>query len=153
MPADPKYIDAWGSLLRIQSVVVAAIEQELKLHGEISLTWYDVLLVLDKAPEKRLRMSEVANRIVLSRSAVTRSVDRLEDEGYLRRERCGHDERGAYAVLTPKGARALSKARPVYWAGITKHFAGSLTETEISTLDRILTKVLDAFEGKEVARR
>ena len=83
--------------------------------------------------------------IFLSRSALTRSVDRLEDEGYLKRERCGHDERGAYAVLTPKGARALAKARPVYWTGIKKHFASSLTDSEISALDRILTKILDSF--------
>jgi DNA-binding MarR family transcriptional regulator len=147
MPDDPKYIDAWGSLLRLEAVVVAAIEPELKVHGEISLTWYDVLLVLDNAPEKRVRMSEIADRIVLSRSALSRSVDRLEDEGYLKRERCGHDERGAYAVLTPKGARALTKARPVYWAGIKKHFAGSLSAAEIATLDRILTKILESFEA------
>ncbi len=152
MADDPDYIDAWGSLLRIEAVVVAAIEQELKQHGEISLTWYDVLLVLDKAPEKRGRMSEIADRIVLSRSALTRSIDRLEAEGYLKRERCGHDERGAYATMTKKGVRALAKARPVYWAGIKKHFASSLTHAEISELERILQKVLTAFATRSDSR-
>ena len=70
MDADPKYIDAWGYILRLQSLVVARIEEDLKRKGEISLTWYDVLLALDNAPGKRLRMSEIAERIVLSRSAL-----------------------------------------------------------------------------------
>ena len=60
MDADPKYIDAWGYILRLQSLVVARIEEDLKRKGEISLTWYDVLLALDNAPGKRLRMSELA---------------------------------------------------------------------------------------------
>ena len=77
----------------------------------------------------------------MSRSALTRSVDKLEAEGYLRRERCSHDERGAYGVLTRKGQRALAEARPVYWAGIKKYFAGNLTEADISNLERILEKI------------
>jgi len=153
MRGDPKYIDAWGYLLRLQSQVVARIEEDLKQQGEISLTWYDVLLALDNAPEKRLRMSEVADRIVLSRSALTRSVDKLEAEGYLRRERCRHDERGAYAVLTKKGERALTRARPVYWAGIKKYFAGNLTDTDISNLESILEKIVIHFQDISAKRR
>ena len=138
---DPKYVETWGCLLRLQSQVVARIEEDLKKQGEISLTWYDVLLALENAPGNRLRMSEIADQIVLSRSALTRSVDKLEAEGYLRRERCSHDERGAYGVLTKKGQRALAEARPVYWAGIKKYFAGNLTEADISNLERILEKI------------
>jgi DNA-binding MarR family transcriptional regulator len=142
---DPKYVDAWGCLLRLQSQVAARIEEDMREQGETSLTWYDVLLALENAPENRLRMGEIANRIVLSRSALTRSVDKLEAEGYLRRERCGHDERGAYAVLTKKGQRALAEARPVYWAGIKKYFAGNLTHADISNLEGILEKILAHF--------
>ncbi len=147
MKEDPKYIDAWGYLLRLQAEVVSRIEADLKEQGEISLTWYDVLLTLDNSPEKRLRMSEIADRIVLSRSALTRSVDRLEKEGFLKREQCGHDARGAYAVLTKKGQTALSKARPVYWAGIKKYFADSLPDADISSLDRIFEKILTRFRS------
>ena len=143
---DPKYVDVWGCLLRLQSQVVARIEEDLKEEGEISLTWYDVLLALENAPENRLRMGEIADRIVLSRSALTRSVDKLEAEGYLRRERCSHDERGAYAVLTKNGQRALAEARPVYWAGIKKYFAGNLTDADISSLESILEKILAHFQ-------
>jgi DNA-binding MarR family transcriptional regulator len=155
---DPKFIDAWGYLLRLQSQVVARIEEDLKRRGEISLTWYDVLLTLEKASENRLRMSEIADRIVLSRSALTRSVDKLAAGGYLRREPCRHDERGAYAVLTKKGARALARARPVYWAGIEKYFAGGLTTADISNLERLLEKIATHFQltssqGRPVAKR
>jgi DNA-binding MarR family transcriptional regulator len=143
---DPKYVDVWGCLLRLQSQVVARIEEDLKEEGEISLTWYDVLLALENALENRLRMGEIADRIVLSRSALTRSVDKLEAEGYLRRERCDHDERGAYAVLTKNGQRALAEARPVYWAGIKKYFAGNLTDADISNLESILEKILAHFQ-------
>jgi DNA-binding MarR family transcriptional regulator len=145
---DPKYVDAWGCLLRLQSQVVARIEEDLREQGEISLTWYDVLLALENAPENRLRMREIADRIVLSRSALTRSVDKLEAEGYLRRERCSHDERGAYAVLRMKGQRALAEARPVYWAGIKKYFAGNLTVADISNLERIFEKILTHFRDE-----
>lgn len=150
---DPKYVDAWGCLLRLQSRVVARIEEDLKEEGEISLTWYDVLLSLENAPENRLRMSEIADRIVLSRSALTRSVDKLEAEGYLRRERCSHDERGAYAVLTKKGQGALAEARPVYWAGIKKYFASKLTDADISNLERILEKIRPRFQEETAKTR
>ena len=138
MRKDPKYVEAWGHLLRLQARVVARIEEDLRKSGKIPLTWYDVLLALDNTTEKRLRMSEIADRIVLSRSALTRSVGKLEAEGYLKRERCSHDERGAYAVLTRKGRRALTEARPVYWAGIKKYFAANMTAAGISDLKGLL---------------
>ena len=68
-------------------------------------------------------------------------MDKLEAEGYLRRERCSHDERGAYAVLTKEGQRALAEARPVYWAGIKTYFASKLTDADILNLERILGKI------------
>jgi DNA-binding MarR family transcriptional regulator len=151
MQEDPKYVDAWGYVLRLQSQVVARIEEDLKRQGEISLTWYDVLLTLDNSPGKRLRMSEIAERIVLSRSALTRSVDKLEAEGYLKRERCRDDERGAYAVLAKKGERALARARPVYWAGIKRYFADSLTDSDITSLERILEKIVTHFHVLSVS--
>jgi DNA-binding MarR family transcriptional regulator len=148
---DPEYVEAWGHLLRLQARVVARIEADLRKSDKIALTWYDVLLTLDNTTEKRLRMSEIAERIVLSRSALTRSVDRLEAEGFLKRERCSQDERGAYAVLTKKGRRALTEARRVYWAGIRKHFASNMTAAEISDLRSILEGAVTRF--RDTARK
>jgi len=140
--SDPLYVDAWGRLLRLHAEVVARIEADLHQHGLIPLTWYDVLLALENAPRHRLRLSEVAEKIVLSRSALTRSAARLIEEGYLRREPCAEDERGAYAILTKKGKEALARARPVYWAAIRKYFAAALSDDETRTLEGILGRIV-----------
>ena len=145
MNDDPPYIDAWGYLLRVHAEVIARVEAALAEQNEISLTWYDVLLSLENAPAKRLRMSELAKAIVLSRSALTRSVDKLEQQGYLRRERCEQDDRGAYATLTKRGERAIVRARPIYWAAVKKFFGSPLNASEIATLIGVLRKVREGL--------
>ncbi len=132
---DELYLDAWGSLLRVHAEVVGRIERDLTAAGGVSLTWFDVLLVLSDAKDGRLRMSDLAAEIVLSKSALTRSVDRMEEEGYLKREKSPDDERVLFAVLLPKGAAALAKARPIYRAAIRAHFAELLTERELKVID------------------
>lgn len=145
MNSDQLYLDAWGSLLRVHAEVVARVERDLKETDDISLTWFDVLLVLSDAPDKRLRMGDLAAGIVLSKSALTRSVDRLETEGYLKREKCPDDDRVFYAVLLPKGAAALAKARVIYREGIRRYFADGLTKRELNDLDGSLSKVAARF--------
>jgi DNA-binding MarR family transcriptional regulator len=153
MHDEPAYIDAWGYLLRIHAELTARIEADLEAEGRISLTWYDVLLVLDNAPEKRLRLNEIAEKIVLSRSALSRSSARLVQEGYIKKETCAEDERGAYAVLTKKGQQALAQARPVYWAGIRKYFAAGLTDAEVhqlvSTFEKVMKQVQQQTRGSD----
>lgn len=138
---DELYLDAWGSLLRVHAEVVGRIERDLAAAGGVSLTWFDVLLVLSDAPGNRLRMSDLAAEIVLSKSALTRSVDRLEAEGYLKREKSPDDERVLLAILLPKGAAALAKARPIYRAGIRGYFAEGLTQRELQVIDTALSKI------------
>jgi DNA-binding MarR family transcriptional regulator len=103
----------------------------------VPLSWYDVLFALYEAPDRRLRMSGLASAIVLSRSGLTRLVDRLEAEGLLARERLASDRRGAFAVLTEKGVEAMRRAWPVYARGIQEHFARFLNDEEA----RIVTKI------------
>src|ERR671921_132950 len=91
---------AWSALLLTQARLMREMERELAASGVILPELYDVLLALDRAPDHRLRLSELADHIVLSRSGLTRLVDRLEKHGLLRREQCPEDRRGAYAVLT-----------------------------------------------------
>ncbi|MDB6034275.1 MAG: transcriptional regulator, MarR family [Verrucomicrobiales bacterium] len=146
MQDEPVSVDAWGYLLRIHAELTSRIEADLEAQGHISLTWYDVLLVLDNAPEKQLRMNEIAEKIVLSRSALSRSAAKLVEEGYIKKETCPEDERGAFAVLTKKGQQALAQARPVYWAGIQKYFAAGLTEGEINQLVSTFEKVMKRFQ-------
>lgn len=119
------------------AALVNQIERALLEAGVVPLSWYDVLFALYEAPERRLRMSELASAIVLSRSGLTRLVDRLEAEGLLARERLASDRRGAFAVLTEKGVEAMRRAWPVYARGIQEHFARFLNDEEA----RIVTKI------------
>src|SRR5436190_4793296 len=95
--------EAWARLLAVQATLVERIEAVLSSAGLPSLTWYDVLWELEKADGHRLRMHELARGVVLSRSNVTRLIDRLENAKLIAREHCDDDRRGAFAVLTAKG--------------------------------------------------
>jgi DNA-binding MarR family transcriptional regulator len=120
------------------------MERELAEGGVLPLGHYDVLLALAEAPERRLRMHELAWDVVLSRSGLTRMVDRLEGAGLLRRERCDDDRRGCYAALTEDGMEALRRAWPVYARGIAEHFGRHLDDGEARVLDESLGRVLAA---------
>src|SRR5215210_5357769 len=107
-------LGAWRGFLRVHAALVRALDAELDgLHG-LPLTSYDVLIHLKAAPGKRLRMAELADSVLLSRSGVTRLVDRLEREGLLARDSCSSDGRGCFAVLTEAGERVLARARPTH---------------------------------------
>lgn len=127
-------ITAWRGLINIQSRVVAQIERDLVAASCIPLGWYDVLLPLSRATGQKLRLHELAEHAVLSRSGLTRLVDRLESEGLLRRESCPDDRRGYHAVLTATGEEALRRAWPVYKAGIEQYFARHLSTAQINML-------------------
>jgi len=128
---------AWRNFLTAHAALINQIERELAEAGVVPLSWYDVLFALYEAPDQRLRMNELASAIVLSRSGLTRLVDRLEAEGLLTRERSVSDRRGAFAVLTEKGVAAMRKAWPVYAKGIDEHYARFLSDEEA----RIMTEV------------
>ncbi len=132
---------AWRSLLTAHAIVVEKIERGLLEAGLPPLGWYDVLLELHAAPGCRLRMHELARAVVLSRSGLTRLVDRLEGAGLLRREPCPDDRRGAYAVLTLEGEATLRRTWPVYARGIAAHFARHLSDDEARTLAEALGRV------------
>ena len=135
-------LQAWRSFLTAHAALINRIEHELEEAELVPLAWYDVLLALYEAPNQRLRMNELADAIVLSRSGLTRLVDRLEAEGLLSRERCGTDRRGAYAVLTDKGLAALRRTWPVYEKGIVEHFARYISDEEARTITGVFQRVL-----------
>jgi DNA-binding MarR family transcriptional regulator len=141
-------LTAWRSFLTAHATLIDRIEHELVEANVLPLSWYDVLLALYEAPDHRLRMHELASAIVLSRSGLTRLVDRLEAEGLLYRERSGTDRRGAYAVLTDAGLAALRQTWPVYARGIAEHFACYLSDEEVRTLTEVFQRVLAAAREK-----
>ena len=147
---DETRLAAWRALLNAHAAAVGAIERDLAAAGRLPLTWYDVLVALSEAPEERLRLHELAERVVLSRSGLTRLVDRLEGVELLRREACPTDRRGAYAVLTPDGKAALRRTWPDYARGIVEHFARHLDQDEAAAVAAALERVRT---GQEAASR
>ena len=105
-------LGAWRGLLRVHAALVRELDAELEAAHDLPLSSYDVLIYLQSAPGKRLRMAELADSVLLSRSGVTRLVDRLEREGLIVRDTCESDGRGCFAVLTDEGEELLARARP-----------------------------------------
>jgi len=138
----------WALFLTTHAVVVEAIERRFAQAELPPLAWYDVLWTLEQAPEQRLRMSELAERVVLSRSNLTRLVDRLEHAGLVQRERSVEDGRGAYAVLVPQGHALRRRMWPVYQAGIRQLFESRLSAAEADSMGAVLRRVLDAARAQ-----
>jgi DNA-binding MarR family transcriptional regulator len=136
----------WAALLRVHAAVLPKLEQALAAQ-QMPLAWYDVLLELNAAPDRRLRMSELGARVVLSRERVSRVVDELERAGLVRRERNPDDRRSLFAVLTPEGRARLRAAAPVYLEGIERHYTGHLEDEEIRVISAALGRVLQAEEA------
>jgi DNA-binding MarR family transcriptional regulator len=117
---------AWRTFLAAHARVTGDIEAALKEEGLPPLGWYDVLWPLYRAPDRRLRMKELAEEVVLSRTGLVRLVDRIERAGLLRREPVPGDGRGAYAVITEDGAEMLRRMWPTYARGIREAFLQQL---------------------------
>lgn len=135
--------EAWGALLHVHAALVPRLDRELQRAVGLPLTWYDVLLELHDAPDRRLRMSDLGERVVLSRTRVSRLVEEMASVGLVRRDTNPDDRRSAYAVLTAEGLRRFRRAAPVYVRGIGRHFGGRLTMAELRTARDILDRVLD----------
>lgn len=139
---DENRLAAWRMFLTAHGAVVRALEQELADETGLPLGWYEVLLHLRRAPDRRLRMHELADRILLTPSGLTRVVDRMADAGLVRREQCASDRRVYYATLTERGRKRLRATTPVHLRGIDEHFACHLTDREAEVLQKALGKVL-----------
>ncbi len=137
-------IVAWRTFLTAHAAVIDRIERDLAEEGLMPLSWYDVLLALYEAPERKLRMHELASAILVTRGGLTRLVARIEEAALLRREPDPADGRGLYAVLTEEGLEALRRTWPTYARGIAEHFGKHLNDEEVEVLDRALRRVLSA---------
>jgi DNA-binding MarR family transcriptional regulator len=147
MSSDPRRdprIGAWSAFLRAHAQVVRRLERELAEEQGMALTDYDVLVQLAGADQRRLRMSELADRLLLSRSGVTRLVDRLVADGLVERVTCDDDRRGQWASLTDAGQRRLRGAAPTHLRGIAEHFLDRLTADELASLERMLGPIAEA---------
>jgi DNA-binding MarR family transcriptional regulator len=132
---------AWQALLHAHHDVIRKLDDELREEHGLSLGDYDVLLRLARAPDRRLRMTELAERVMLSPSGLTRMVDRLVEEGLVQRERFEGDARVMMARLTESGRRTLRQAARTHLRGIREHFTGRLSRAQLRSLASALETI------------
>jgi DNA-binding MarR family transcriptional regulator len=139
---DNRELRAWRGLLRVHAQLSKALDAQLEAAHELPLTSYEVLMYLSDAEGGRMRMHDLASSVLLSRSGLTRLVDRLERDGYLERCSCAHDARGAFAVLTPAGREKLEAARETHLAGVRELFLSHFSDEELDALGAAWERVL-----------
>lgn len=125
---------AWRGFLRVHAAIERELDEELTELHDLPLSSYEVLLTVADAPGERMRMSEIADSVLLSRSGVTRLVDRLERDGLVERIPCEDDARGQYAVLTPRGREAFDAARVTHLAGVRRRFLERFDDAELQSM-------------------
>jgi DNA-binding MarR family transcriptional regulator len=139
--------EAWGEVLRTYAVVLPRVAAVVERASGLPLSWYDVLLELRAAPDHRLRMQELGERVVLSRTRVSRVVDEMVRDGLVARVPDPHDRRAAYAVLTPEGAHRQRRVAPTYLAAIEDEFGRHLTGEQLRAVRDGLGRVRAAHSG------
>jgi DNA-binding MarR family transcriptional regulator len=132
---------AWRSLLRAHSHATRVLEAELENAHGLLLAAYDVLVQLSESPAGALRMSELAQAVLLSRSGLTRLVDRLERDGLVERRSCPSDARGTLATLTEAGRNRLREASGTHLRGVARHVLSHFDAAELDTLGNLLSRV------------
>lgn len=151
-PSHP-YLDDWRTFLQAHALLSRRLDEELRAEQAMSLAEYDALVVLASAPERRLRMSQLADRVLLSRSGVTRLVDRLVASGFVDRLQCSTDARGAEAVLTELGLTRLRRASRTHLRGIDQYFIGPLSADELGAIGQSLGTIVDVLRSDARSQR
>jgi DNA-binding MarR family transcriptional regulator len=138
-PEPPRWLDAdeqqtWRAWLYSSLLLQDRLDRELTRETGISHAYYEILVQLSEAPDRRMRMSQLADRCLSSRSRLSHAVARLEERGWVTREVCAEDGRGQLAVLTDEGFAALAAAAPVHVAGVRAHLFDQLTPAQLDSL-------------------
>jgi DNA-binding MarR family transcriptional regulator len=133
---------AWRALVRAHTCLVKRLDAQLEAEHGLQLTSYEVLVRLTKADDGKLRMHDIASSVLLSRSGLTRLVDRLERDGLVHRCSCENDARGAYAVITDDGREKVAAARAAQVAGVRALFVAHYSESELELLGPLLERLL-----------
>jgi DNA-binding MarR family transcriptional regulator len=152
---DPR-VATWRRFLLAHARLERLLDEDLRAEHDLSLAEYDALLQLAEAPGRRLRMHQLADRVLLSRSGVTRLIDRLVRDGSVERDPCLSDARGAEAVLTSAGIARLRDASATHLRGIADHFVEAISPDDLATVDRAMRDVIatvepDALEDRRTA--
>ena len=148
-PADPPGIDAWRTFLVAHARITRRLDDELQAAHGLSLAEYDALLQIASSPNRRVRMNVLAERVILSRSGITRLVDRLEAQGAVERIACQTDARGQEARLTEAGLDRLRSAARTHLDGVHRLFLDRLSADELSALESSLGSVAAPLAGDD----
>ncbi len=141
LTADDPRLAPWRAFLDAHARVSRRLDEELRAEHDLSLAEYDALLSIAQAPDRRIRMRQLSDRVILSKSGVTRLIDRLVADGLVERSACLADARGAEAVLTDQGLARLRAASRTHLRGITEHFLEPLDGTDVDALERAMRAV------------
>ncbi|MEI7743315.1 MAG: MarR family winged helix-turn-helix transcriptional regulator [Chloroflexota bacterium] len=144
--SDPR-IETWRSFIHAHARLMRRLDEELQAAHGLSLAEYDALLQLVNAPGRRLRMSALADRVVLSRSGITRLVDRLVASGMVERSACTTDARGAEAALTSVGLDRLRAASRTHLDGVQRYFLGVIDPADLESMQRSLDRIGGGLDG------
>lgn len=142
VPLTPRELRAWRGLLRVHAALSKALDAQLEAAHGLPLSSYEVLMHLADAEGGRMRMCNLAETVILSRSGLTRLVDRLEREGFLTRQPCEDDARGSYAVVTAAGREKLAAARATHLAGVRSLFLDHFSAEDLDALGDAWERVL-----------
>ena len=139
----PPELRAWRGMLRAHAAMAKALDAQLEAAHGLQLSSYEVLMYLADAEDERMRMCDLASSILLSRSGLTRLVDRLGREGLIERVACHDDARGQFAKLTPAGREKLAAARVTHLAGVRALFLERFTPEELELLGNAWDRVIE----------
>lgn len=139
---DEREQHAWRSYLAMTRLLAAQLDRELQHDSSLPHTYYEILVRLSEAPSRSLRMSQLASASESSRSRLSHAVSRLTEAGWVRREGCATDRRGAFAILTDEGFAALEAAAPAHVESVRRHLFDRLTPEQVEQLDAICGSVL-----------
>lgn len=156
--AEPRWLTdqeqyAWRAYLAATRLLASQLDRELQRDAGIPHTYYEILVRLSEAPAWRLRMSDLAEASESSRSRLSHAVARLEEAGWVTRESCPTDRRGAFAVLTRTGFEALATAAPGHVETVRRHLFDRLTPEQVQQLADICDAVIDGLRADDPYRR
>jgi DNA-binding MarR family transcriptional regulator len=137
---DPR-LETWRWFLQAHARLFRRLDEELRAEHAISLPEYDALLQLAQAPGRRLRMSQLADQVLLSKSGITRMVDRLVADGLVERSQCSTDARGAEAVLTDDGLERFRLAARTHLDGVDRYFLAAVETPDLAVIRRAMASI------------
>ncbi|HEY0935125.1 MAG TPA: MarR family transcriptional regulator [Trebonia sp.] len=133
---------AWRAYIRLAQLLMRQLDRDLHSSG-LSMHDYEILVELSETPDRRMRMTELADQTAQSRSRLSHQINRMETRGLVSREDCAGDKRGTFAVLTEHGAAAIARVAPSHVASVREHFIGQLTPDELTTLTKACEPLLE----------